>query len=109
MNINIISSYFILLIVCVAKIIAITNNMIHDIGSQLCPYTCFCQRNATPHASPIYCRPCCSKYSCEENCGETEDCGPDQDVIDNKKPITKCKTTAVKKGDGFSEEIWGIE
>ena len=109
MNIKITSKYFILLIVCAAKTTAITNHLIHDIGYRLCPYTSFCHRNATPYDIPILRRPCCSECSCEANCGETANCCPDQDIIDNKEPTPECRITVVKKADGFSRETRGYQ
>ena len=107
MSINVTAKYVIMTIVCMAYIDVKASHVINDIGSQLCPYTSFCQRNATPFFNPLQLRPCCSDCSCEANCWETANCCPDQDVIEHPEPVANCKTSIVKAGKGFSSDIWG--
>ena len=108
MDANKTMGYIVLLIANILEINAISNHMIRDIGSQLCPYTKFCQRNATTeYYDPIFRRPCCSECSCEDDCWKTASCCPDKVVIENKEPVTKCKTEIVKKADGFDREKFG--
>ena len=84
-----------------------SSHVIDYIGSQLCPYTSFCQRNAAPYVKPLSLRPCCSDCSCDANCWETATCCPDQDVPVHSERIAHCKSSIVKAAEGFSSEIWG--
>ena len=109
MNTNITIWYFILITtISILEVTAKTNNVIHEIGSQLCPYTSFCQRNATPYYDPgAFQRPCCSECSCEENCWEIANCCPDKDIIETQEPITKCIADVVKKTAAFGRARFG--
>ena len=110
MNVNAILLYIVVVLVELSSQYnnAKTNDVLHEIGAQLCPHTRFCQRNATEYYTPgVFQRPCCSGCSCEDNCWETANCCPDKDVIETREPITTCASVIVKKADGFRKERLG--
>ena len=69
---------------------------------QACPYTNFCNKNASSYIQDGRQVPCCRECSCLDDCWKRNNCCPDKKHVSNggERPseIETCKDTIVKKG-----------
>ena len=72
---------------------------IHNITSQLCPYTDFCHTKASKvfNYAVQDQAPCCSDCSCDDDCIETNSCCPDKAMVSHNSTGLVCKNTMTKK------------
>ena len=79
-----------------------TTGWIHNITSQLCPYTDFCHTKASKvfNYTVQDLAPCCGDCSCDDDCIETNSCCPDKTVVSHNSTGLVCKNTMVKKRPG---------
>ena len=53
--------------------------LIRDVAAPLCPYTRFCETDATATLRNETYDPCCGECSCADDCWETESCCLDKE------------------------------
>ena len=72
--------------------------MIHNLGSQVCPHTDFCYTSASEAIYDETKDPCCRNCSCYDDCWETQRCCPDkEDTVIREQPTDlECKETVTK-------------
>ena len=78
-------------------------NVIHQFR-QACPYTDFCQQNASLTIQDDSWAPCCRACSCADDCRKRDNCCPDKILTTETSTTAKetCKSTYVLMGDGDS-------
>ena len=70
---------------------------VHDVSHEICPYTNFCETNASMTLTDNE-TPCCMPCSCTDDCAEMNgDCCPDKALPIKLSPIAKCKAVVVKR------------
>ena len=67
---------------------------------QLCPYTSFCNKNATRFLQGSRQVPCCKECSCVDDCWKRNNCCLDKIGIGEEwtSEVETCKDTYVKRG-----------
>ena len=73
--------------------------LVRETGAKLCPYTNFCQTNASQVLEPDRWGipiPCCLSCSCEDDCWKLENCCSDKINFPHKSPLFTCKSTVSK-------------
>ena len=82
-------------------------SFVHDASREICPYTNFCQTNASMTLKDDEVS-CCLPCSCSDNCAEMNgDCCPDKTVRIKLAPLAKCKAVIVKRKIGDSRRYDG--
>ena len=80
---------------------------VHDVGHKICPYTKFCETNASMTLKDNE-TPCCMPCSCADDCAEINgDCCPDKALPIKKAPLAKCKAVVVKRKLGDTSSYDG--
>ena len=74
----------------------------------LCPYTNFCQSNASMILDIDQKIPCCRPCSCENDCWKKGNCCPDMDHMPTRSRIEVCESAIVRKHEGDTSLVSGV-